>query len=85
MADKGYDANHIIEKVHSIGAEAVIPPKRTRKIQRSYDKFLYRERNVIERMFGKMKHFRSISTRYSKLAVSYLEFIHLEAILRWLM
>ena len=84
MADKGYDANHIIEKVHSIGAEAVIPPKRTRKIQRSYDKFIYKERNVIERMFGKMKHFRSISTRHSKLAVSYLAFLQLAAILLWL-
>ena len=84
LADKGYDADYIIEQVYSMGAEVVIPSKKTRKNQRAYDKFLYKERNNIERMFGKMKQFRSISTRYSKLSVSYLAFIQLASILLWL-
>ena len=84
MADKGYDADYIVEKIHSMGAEAVIPSKSKRKIQREYDKLLYKERNIIERMFSKMKHFRSISTRYSKLVVSYLDFVQLVSILLWL-
>ena len=84
LADKGYDADYIVEQVDSMGAEVVILSKKTRKTQRDYDKILYKERNNIERMFSKMKQFRSISTRYSKLSVSYLAFIQLASILLWL-
>ena len=84
LADKGYDADYIVAEVGKMNAEAVIPPRRTRKTPRAYDHFLYKERNVIERMFGKMKHFRSVATRYSKMAVSYLAFVQLAAILLWL-
>lgn len=84
LADKGYDADYIVDEVLKMDAEAVIPPRSTRKALRDYDRFLYKERNVIERMFGKMKHFRSVATRYSKMAVSYLAFAQLAAILLWL-
>lgn len=84
LADKGYDADYIVEEVLKMDAEAVIPPRNTRKMLRKYDEFLYKERNLIERMFGKMKHFRSVATRYSKLAVSYLAFAQFAAILLWL-
>ena len=84
LADKGYDADYIVEQISAIGAEAVIPPRSTRNFQRSYDAFLYKERNVIERMFGKMKHFRGVATRYSKTAVAFLGFVQLVAILLWL-
>lgn len=84
LADKGYDADYIVEEVLKMDAVAVIPPRSTRKTPRDYDKFLYKERNVIERMFGKMKHFRGIATRYSKMAISYLAFVQLAAILLWL-
>ena len=84
LADKGYDAGYIVEEVTAMGAEAVIPPMRHRRNLRKYDKFLYKERNVIERMFGKMKHFRAIATRYSKLALSFMAFVHVAAIWLWL-
>lgn len=84
LADKGYDADYIVTKIQAIGAETVIPPRSLRSAPRSYDTFLYKERNVIERMFGKMKHFRAIATRYSKTAVSFLAFVQLAAILLWL-
>jgi transposase len=84
LADKGYDAGYIVEKITAMGAEAVIPPMRHRRKLRDYDKFLYKERNVIERMFGKMKHFRAIATRYSKFSVSFMAFVQLAAILLWL-
>ena len=84
LADKGYDADYIVEQVSAIGADAVIPPRSTRKTQRSYDAFLYKERNVIERMFGKMKHFRGVATRYCKTATAFLGFVQLVAILLWL-
>lgn len=84
LADKGYDADYIVAEVLAMHAEPVIPPRGTRKETRGYDKFLYKKRNVIEKMFGKMKHFRSVATRYSKMAFSYLEFVQLAAILLWL-
>lgn len=84
LADKGYDADYIIEEVLAKGAEAVIPPKSNRKNHRDYDACLYKERNKIERMYGKLKHFRRIATRYDKLASSYLSFVFVAAIYLWL-
>ena len=84
LADKGYDADYIVTKIQAMGAEAVIPPRSIRTTSRNYDTVLYKERNAIERMFGKMKHFRGIATRYSKTAVSFLAFVQLAAILIWL-
>jgi putative transposase len=57
IADKGYDADHVIDRITQIGAEAIIPPKRNRKVQRLYDADLYKERNIIERFFNKLKQF----------------------------
>jgi transposase len=84
LADKGYDAGYIVEAVESMGAIAVIPPKSNRKIQREYDKDLYKERNIVERMFNKLKHFRRIATRYEKTASSFMAFLKLAAIWLWL-
>ena len=84
LADKGYDADYIAEAVSAMGAQVVIPPRSNRKAPRELDSHLYRERNAIERMFGKMKHFRGIATRYGKSALSFMAFLHLAAILLWL-
>lgn len=84
LADKGYDADYIVEAVGNMGAIAVIPPKSNRKIQREYDKDLYKERNIVERMFNKLKHFRRIATRYEKTASSFMAFLNLAAIWLWL-
>ena len=54
------------------GSEAHIPTQRGRKIQRSVDPELYRQRNLVERFFNKIKHFRRIATRYDKLARNFL-------------
>jgi transposase len=66
LADKGYDADAIVEHVAKMGAAAVIPPKSNRKVQREYDRELYQQRNRIERCFSKLKHFRRLATRYEK-------------------
>jgi transposase len=84
LADKGYDADYVIKAAENIGAQVVIPPKSNRKILRGYDKELYKERNLIERMFNKIKHFRRISTRYDKTALSFLSFLHIVGIYLWL-
>lgn len=78
LADKGYDANYIVEAIGE--AEAVIPPRSMRKKPRNYDKDLYKERNLVERMFNKLKHFRRVASRYDKLAIAFLSFVHIAAI-----
>lgn len=71
LADKGYDTDDIVEHVVAMGAAVVIPPKSNRKVQREYDKELYKQRNRIERCFSKLKHFRRFATRYEKNKVNF--------------
>ena len=80
IADKGYDAGHLHTDIHNAGAEAVIPPRSNRKAPRDYDKALYKERNLIERFFNKLKQFRRVATRYDKLLPTYGHFVQLAAI-----
>ena len=72
VADRGYDARAIIELVSEHGGTAHIPTQRDRKVQRSVDPALYRQRNLIERFFCKLKHFRRVATRFDKLARNFL-------------
>ncbi|AYM84835.1 transposase [Agrobacterium tumefaciens str. Kerr 14] len=84
LADKGYDADHFVERIAETGIGVVIPPKRNRKIQRAYDTELYKERNRIERFFNKLKQFRRVATRYDKLLANFMGFVKLAAIAIWL-
>jgi transposase len=84
LADKGYDADYIVEAAHQMGAEAVIPPKSNRKTPREYDKELYKERNQVERLFNRLKLSRRIANRFDKTAESFLAFIHIAATYLWL-
>jgi putative transposase len=84
LADKGYDADHLCEAIARSGAEVVIPLKRNRKAQRNYDVELYKERDIIERFFNKLKQFRRVATRYDKLLANFMGFVKLAAIAIWL-
>ena len=84
LADKGYDADHLVDRIAETGGQVVIPPRRNRKDQRSYDADLYKERNHIERFFNKLKQFRRVATRYDKLLVNFMGFVKLAAIAIWL-
>lgn len=84
IADKGYDANYMIEAAKNVNAQAVIPPRSKRKTPREYDEELYKERNLIERMFNKLKNFRRVATRYDKLDIAYLGFVFCAGIYLWL-
>src|SRR5690606_21957156 len=84
IADKGYDADHLADRIAEAGAQLVIPPKRNRRVQRQYDADLYKERNRIERFFSKLKQFRRVATRYDKLLVNFMGFVKLAAIAIWL-
>lgn len=84
IADKGYDADHLCDRLAQTGSDVVIPPKRNRKLQRPYDTHLYKERNRIERFFNKLKQFRRVATRYDKLLANFMGFVKLAAIAIWL-
>jgi putative transposase len=80
IADKGYDADHLREAVQAAEAQPVIPPKANRKTKIGYDKALYKERNLVERFFNKLKQFRRVATRYDKLLANYRGFVLLAVI-----
>jgi transposase len=64
--DKGYDSNAIRRQVEGKGAMPNIPPKANRRWKNCFSPVLYRNRNAIERMFGRLKDFRRIATRYDR-------------------
>src|ERR1700741_123802 len=76
-ADKAYDADRIRALIQDQGATPNIPPKSNRKWKPCFSKRLYRERNLTERFFSKLKHFRRVATRYDKLAANFLAMVQL--------
>lgn len=84
IADKAYDADGFIASLQARRIAPVIPPKANRKVQRPCDFALYAERNLIERFFNAIKHFRGIATRYEKTARNFLAGVHLACALAWL-
>ena len=85
IADKAYDADRLRDWLGRRGIEAVIPARATRASVYPINKTAYRRRNIIERMFGKLKNWKRIATRYDRLAVNYLAAITLVALAtQWL-
>jgi transposase len=80
IADRAHDAEHFHDAILDAGAVPVIPPRPNRRRPHSYDRDLYKERNLIERFFNKLKHFRRIVTRYDKLLANFMGFVALGAI-----
>ena len=79
LADRGYDADWFREALMEKGIAPCIPPKKNRKIQIEYDKTLYKQRHKIENMFGKLKDWRRIVTRYDRCAHTFLSAICIAA------
>ena len=84
LADKGYDSDALVTTLEQRGITPVIPPKANRKEPRKTDFALYRERNLVERFFCKLKQYRAIATRYDKLANTFLAAVALICVLFWL-
>ena len=83
IADRAYDARSLRDWLAERGCEAVIPPNPTRKRPCSYDQRAYRGRNVVERMFCRLKDYRRIATRYDKRADTFLSAVFIVATLIW--
>ena len=84
LADKGYDSDALVATLVTRGITPVIPPKANRNEPRKTDFALYRERNLVERFFCKIKQYRAIATRYDKLANTFLAAVALVCIVLWL-
>ncbi len=78
--DKAYDSDRIREKLEAKRIEPVIPPKANRREALPYDRERYKQRNKVERLFGKIKPFRRVATRYEKLKTTFQAFVTLALI-----
>jgi transposase len=83
LADRGYDTNDILAYAVSAGMEPVIPPKKNRKEQRDYDKYLYKLRHLVENCFLSLKRWRGIATRYAKTSDALIAAVHVRCIAIW--
>jgi len=81
IADKGYDANALRNKLRADGVQPIIPGRINRKGTIRYDEKRYRERCRIEAAFCRLKDFRRIATRYDKLAANFLSAVAIAAII----
>lgn len=80
VADKAYGSRQFKRPLRQRGIRPVIPRKRNQKRGRPHDAILYRERNIVERFFCGLKHFRAVATRYDKRATTYLATVLLASI-----
>ena len=84
LADRAYDSDALRQTLKSQGAWANIKPMAHRVNVPSFSPFLYRYRNLVERFFSKLKHYRAIATRYEKYAANYFAAVKLVASRIWL-
>ncbi len=85
IADKGYDSEEIREQARESGMNPVIPRKsNSTKPNPEFDAFLYKLRHLVENLFARLKHFRSIATRFEKLARNFKAIVYLACSLIWI-
>ena len=83
IADRGYDANHLRDWLNATKAIACIPPRKNRKVQFQYDAELYKTRNIVERMFNRLKDWRQLSLRTFRCPKTFLAAAHIAATVIW--
>jgi transposase len=81
IADKGYDSQPVVDRIEARGGEAVIPSLANRARARAYYRERYRDRNLAERFWNKIKHYRRVATHYEKTARNFLAFVHVASIM----
>jgi transposase len=84
IADRAYDTNAVRALAAERGAWANIPPRSIRKGSFSFSTWVYRQRNLVERFFNRIKQFRGLATRYDRRPENYLAALKLAAIRIWL-
>ena len=85
IADKGYDSEEIRELAKKAGMNPVMPRKiNSKKPNPEFDNHLYKMRHLVENLFARLKHFRSIATRFEKLARNYKALVYLACSFIWM-
>ena len=84
LADRAYDSDAMRKTLAERGAWANVKPMPNRKTVPAFSAFLYRYRNLVERFFNKLKHFRGVATRYDKRADNYLAGVKLASARLWM-
>ena len=79
IADRGYDANHLCDRLRKAEAKPFIPPRRNRKIHFEYDTELYKTGNIGERMFNRIEYWRRLSLRTVRRPKTFLPAAHIPA------
>ena len=83
IADRAYDSDKIVKSAENLGMKVVIPPRKNRKIQRKYDKKVYKIRRLVENAFMYLKRWRGIATRYCKNLSSFLAAVQIRCLAVW--
>jgi transposase len=84
LADRAYDSDALRIEMAARGAWANIRAMPNRKRRPLFSAFLYRYRNLVERFFNRLKHFRAVATRYDKRDDNFLASVQLASIRIWL-
>ena len=84
LADRAYDSDGLRQSLKERGAWANVKPMPNRKNIPAFSRFLYRYRNLVERFFNKLKHFRAVATRFEKHDANYLALVKLAATRIWM-
>lgn len=84
VADKGYSSGKIRRYLRRRGIRYSIPRKENERHRGKFDKAVYRQRNLVERCFNRLKQFRRIATRYEKNGANYLAMLTVASIILWL-
>jgi transposase len=83
LADAAYDSDALRQNLAERGAWANVKPLLNRRSKPAFSAWLYRYRNLVERFFNKLKHFRAVATRYDKTAENFLASIQLASVRIW--
>jgi len=84
LADRAYDSDALRETLAERGAKANIKPMPNRLNIPKFNKRLYRKRNLVERFFNKLKHFRAVATRFEKHDANYMALVKLASARIWM-
>jgi transposase len=84
LADRAYDSDALRNTLAERGAKANIKPMPNRVNIPKFNKKLYRKRNLVERFFNKLKHFRAIATRFEKHDANYMALVKLASARIWM-
>lgn len=84
LCDKGYDSDEFRKRIESQNNISVIPGRCNRKVSIEYDKYIYKERSLVECFFSKIKHFRRVFSRYDKDISSFMAFLYFVGAIIWL-